>query len=208
MLELYVFTLDDCSNYYKQCPLVSPQPVIESVRYWMQHDISKHAIQRVIFSSKTNSPLMERIMRSSFPLFPLASCRASCSSYSDIQNSDSLVGPLRSGNEIHHIQNGTESFDNEIGHVQSRIKSLQGSAVTRPNLEEKSPSHASGSSHQDMTSPPGAISKSLPGSYSLEYSASGEGKAHSTSPIRHKFDRRKSVSEDMVLNPGRTESDV
>ena len=59
--------------------------MIEAVRHWLQQDIKGNVFNRVVFSSKANSALVEKFMLTAFPLYPSAS-RDSGSSFSDVQN--------------------------------------------------------------------------------------------------------------------------
>ena len=117
------FCVHNYSKYRAIMIIVSPHLVIEAVRNWMQQDVSRNTIQRVVFSSKANCTLVEQIMRNSFPLYPKASCRDSGISYTDVQSNESGT---ESQNEVEHIPNGTEPFQNGFVSVKKRIESLQG----------------------------------------------------------------------------------
>lgn len=222
---------------YRFNPLVSPQLVIESVRNWMQQDMSRSTFQRVIFSSKANCSLVEHIMRTTFPLYPTAASRDSGSSYADVQNSENGVESLQNGMES--LQNGTGSLQNGVGSLENGIDLLQvgedgeatldsqagtenddESSTTKhmkfeelmvkllhSNLEETQ-SDLSRSS-QSMPSPPCITSKSLPASHFGDSLEFVDQGPHSISPTPLRYSSRsRSQSGDLILNPDRIESEV
>jgi len=72
---------------------VSPQIVIEAARHWLQQDPTRNSFHRVVFSSKANASLVDKIMRGTFPLFPSATSNRG--SYCSSMDTQSLEGDGR-----------------------------------------------------------------------------------------------------------------
>ena len=83
--------------------IVSPHMIIEAVRHWLQQDIKRNIFDRVVFSSKANTSLVEKFMHASFPLYPSAS-RDSGASFGDPsqdqQNQNQNKEPLENGTTV------------------------------------------------------------------------------------------------------------
>ncbi len=82
---------------------VSPQIIIDAVRNWLQQDIKRNIFDRVVFSSKANSSLVEELMHISFPLYPCDTVEAN--------------GTMQNGTESHDAEalqapNGTDTQQN------------------------------------------------------------------------------------------------
>lgn len=88
----------------------------------MQQDVNRNVFDRVIFSSKANSSLVEKLMHESFPLYPTTT-RDSGSSFTVTQED---------GSEL--LQNGTES-------VQSQSLNI-GAGPTQNGSESKNASRS------------------------------------------------------------------
>lgn len=96
---------------------VSPHIIIDAVRNWLQQDIERIVFNRVVFSSKANSTLVEKFMHISFPLFPSAT-RDSDSSFTDPQAIENGIELLQNGNgEPEPAENqeiATEAHNSEL----------------------------------------------------------------------------------------------
>ncbi len=93
--------------------LVSPHIVIEAARHWLQQQNNKRDVfERVVFSSKANTVLVEKLMHQYFPLFPSAT-RDSGNHDSDIIE-NGCDDPLRNGSDTDTTQKRTDPIQNGI----------------------------------------------------------------------------------------------
>lgn len=103
--------------------LVSPHIVIEAVRQWLQQDIKRNIFDRVVFSSKANTALVENFMHTSFPLYPSAS-RNSFGSLNETlheQSSDSLQQDQRQDDSaLDHGESATHGEADILDHSQDK----------------------------------------------------------------------------------------
>lgn len=119
---------------------MSPHIVIDAVRNWLQQDIKRNIFDRVIFSSKANTSLVETFMNTSFPLYPSAS-RDSGSNFTEAHPSENGTKPQQNGtesqqNETELQQNGTELQQVETESRQNGTEPQQNEGVgSEPVLE-------------------------------------------------------------------------
>ena len=99
---------------------------MDAVRHWLQRDIKRKIFDRVIFSSKANSSLVEGLMHTSFPLYPLAT-RDSGSSFTDVQRNGDENESMKNGTETKPLQNGTE-FEHKTDVLPNRTELLEQNA--------------------------------------------------------------------------------
>ena len=178
---------------------------------------------RVVFSFKANSTLIEKLMHNSFPLLPFAT-------QGDMHTNKNGTEPMQNGTEP--TLDGTEPNQNEeqestscisdgmdMDHemdenqdsTEKLLESLQAIQEETMKTFEELVKITDRASEKDLestklrvTSPQSVLSRSLPGKHYLDDNIfEVQWMAKSVSPSH-----RRSQSEDMVLNPDRVESDV
>jgi hypothetical protein len=120
--------------------------VIDAVRNWMQQDMNRNVFDRVVFSSKANSSLVEKLMHNSFPLY-LTTNRDSGGSFTAAQEEGGRE-VMQNGIEPQSLHNGSEPAHTGTGVVpcaqqngtemtQEKIEPRHNGCTANGNVEEK-----------------------------------------------------------------------